>query len=271
MTYATTEESLAGGKPYYLYTFTQGLTITRKTSADVDVTYSGNVYSASSIDHNSSTHSGDLERVGIQLFLPKSDSFASSLFSPNYTNVVTLTIQRGHFGVDDVGVVFKGRVISYEASVSEIILTCESIQTTMRRSGVRAKYLRTCRHDLYGDLCGLNIADYYINATVDSISGLNLTMSFATADEQADNYFTGGVIEKDGVFGFIRSDLSNVLTLQYIPDGIEAGSSVRVAPGCNLRYTTCREKFNNGDNFGGFPYMPSENVFDGFNSVKVAN
>lgn len=269
MTYATQEVSIQGGRPYFLYTFTKGATINRFTSSAQDVEYLSNTYTASPIRHEGINTSGDVERVQMNIYFPKSNSFAQTYFSPDYSDVITLTILRGHYGADDTQVMWKGRVINYEAMFDEIKIVCESIQTTTRRNGLRAKYERTCRHALYGDGCGLNIEDFYTTATVDSISELDVTVSVASADEQIDGYYTGGILEKDGNFAFIRKDVSNVLTMQYLIDGLTAGDTVRIAPGCNLNKGTCVSKFNNIVNFGGFPFIPKKNPFGGNAGTRV--
>jgi len=270
LTYATTEPSADDGQPYFLYTFTKGSTINRFTSHYEDITYSGNTYTASSIRHQAINQSGQVERVTMEVVFPKSSSFASTFFTPNYSNVQTLTILRFHHGVDSgFEVMWKGRVISYEARGDEVILTCESIQTTMRNAGLRGKFQRSCRHSLYDSNCGVNIEDFYVDATIDSIDGFDLTVTVASGDEQDDNYYRGGVVEKDGEFTFVRKDVSNVLTVQYLIDGLTAGDTVRIAPGCNLSKDTCVNKFNNVVNFGGFPYIPKNNPFLGNAGSRV--
>jgi len=264
LTYATRETSDYDGEPYFLYTFTKGSTINRFTSHYSDVEYSGNTYTASPIRHQGINQSGEVERVTIEVTFPKSSSFASTFFTPNYSNVQTLTILRRHHDeASGFEVMWKGRVISYEARDDEVVLSCESIQTAIRGGGLRGKFHRTCRHSLYDDNCGLDINSFYTSATVDSIDGFDVTVSVASGDEQDNNYYRGGVMEKDGEFSFIRQDVGNVLTLQYLIEGLTAGDTVNIAPGCNLSLSTCKDKFSNELNFGGFPYIPNKNPFTG--------
>jgi len=275
LTYATTEPSAYDGEPYFLYTFTKGSTINRFTSHNQDIEYSGNTYTASSIRHQAINQSGELERVSMEVVFPKSSSFASTFFTPNYSDVQTLTILRFHHGVDSgFEVMWKGRVISYEARGDEVILTCESIQTTMRNAGLRGKFHRSCRHALYDNSCGLNINDFYIDATVSSVEGFVVTVTVGSSDDQEAGYFKGGVFEQDGEFSFIRkheidTNGDHVLTLQYLIEGLGTSESVRIAPGCDLSKTTCVNKFDNVVNFGGFPYIPNKNPFTGNAGERV--
>lgn len=269
MTYSDNEISTYNGKPYFLYEFTKGSTVSRFTSHSEDIVNNGNTYLKSPIRHQGIAQSGQVERVSIDILFPKSWTFAQTYFTPDYDSVQTVTIYRYHHGTTGFEVMWKGRVVMYEANYDEIKLICESIQTTLRRSGLRGKFQKTCRHALYGSRCGLDINNWYINATVDSVDGLDVTLSFATADEKADGYFKGGIINKNGSLSFIKSDVSNVVTLQYVIEGLVATDSVLVAPGCDLSISTCVNKFDNVDSFGGTPYVPTRNPFGGPGGTRV--
>ena len=269
MTYAATEVSAQGGSPYFLYTFAKGLTITRFTSHDQDVIYSGNTYTASPIKHQGVNTTGTLERASLDILFPKSDTFAQTYFSPDYSDIISITILRFHHAVDDFQVMWKGRVISYEAMYDEIKITCESIQTTMRRAGLRGKFQRTCRHALYSPQCGVDLDTSRVSATVDAISGFSVTLSFATSDEQADGYFRGGILIKGTDYGYLTSDVGNIVTLQYAVPGLEVGDVIDVVPGCDLSQGTCNTKFNNILNFGGWPYIPTDNPFGGNAGARI--
>ena len=269
MTYATNETSTSSANPVFLYTFSKGLTINRFNSGDQDLVYGGNTYTASSIRHQGINTSGEMERTSMDILFAKSDTFASTYFSPDYSDVITLTILRTHYDVSDAQVMWKGRVISYEAMYDEIKIACESIQTTTRRAGLRGKYQRTCRHALYSNQCGVDIDLVKVAATVDSISGLEVTLAYATADETPDGWFRGGILIKGTEYGYIKRDASNVVRLQYAVPTLTAGDSVFVAPGCNLSIAQCNNKFNNTVNFGGFPYISADNPFGGNAGVRI--
>ena len=52
-------------------------------------------------------------------------------------------------------------------------------------------------------------------------------------------------------------DGSTRLTLWLAPPvAIRAGDRVALTAGCDKRFTTCRNRFDNGVNFQGFPHMP---------------
>jgi uncharacterized phage protein (TIGR02218 family) len=41
-----------------------------------------------------------------------------------------------------------------------------------------------------------------------------------------------------------------------MPNDIAVGHTYSVYPGCDRRFATCKAKFNNVANFGGFPHIP---------------
>ena len=41
-----------------------------------------------------------------------------------------------------------------------------------------------------------------------------------------------------------------------MPYPLGVGDTVRLTPGCDKSFATCRDKFSNGVNFQGFPHMP---------------
>jgi hypothetical protein len=48
-----------------------------------------------------------------------------------------------------------------------------------------------------------------------------------------------------------------------LPTQMEVGNTISAFPGCRRTIDDCVNKFNNLDNFGGFPHSPGRNPFDG--------
>jgi len=196
---------------------------------------------------------------------------------------VTLTIFRGHEQVLGETVAhWKGRVVGAEVEGQRILLQAESIFSTLRRAGVRAKYQRLCRHALYGRGCGLDIALYWLTGTVTAISANTLSVTIPEAAGQPDGWYRGGVLRFGVQLGFITGHAGAVLTLSRpMPDLAAAIAApeidpetgdplpvlVDIAPGCDLRAATCAAKFGNLLNFGGFPEIPGQNPLGGSSIV----
>ena len=123
-------------------------------------------------------------------------------------------------------------------------------------------YTPECRYDLGDTNCTINTAAITVMGAVTGVTD-NATFVDAsgTAASGAFNYgklswLSGANI---GLAMEVKSwDLnSQTFTLWLpMPNAIAVGDSYSVYPGCNKRFTTCQNKFSNGVNFGGFPYVP---------------
>jgi len=94
-------------------------------------------------------------------------------------------------------------------------------------------------------------------------------LNIAVAGTHPDDYFTGGFLEfyyAEGGYNEIRMINNHTGTLIEMDDVIPtlvAGDTVRIYPGCDHSLATCDAKFSNSLNYGGFPFVPLINPFDG--------
>lgn len=279
MTYSDLEASVADGRPYHLYLFAEGAQLWRFTSlaedwtsppGAADASGSEQTWTASAVSHGPIQQSGDPRRVEVEVTFPVSDTFARRFLGVRGQAVTTLTIYRGHRQVpEETRVVWKGRVIGPRVSGEQIALRCENLLTSVRSIGNAEVYSKICRHVLYGPGCNLDIESFFSGATATAYSGLGVTVGEASG--QANGYFAGGVIRHtaSGALGFITGHEGAALTLGGrlvdLEGEIDAGGSaaVEIAPGCDLSVATCRDRFSNLPNYGGFPWIPDRNPFGG--------
>ncbi|WP_424931887.1 phage BR0599 family protein [Amaricoccus macauensis] len=270
MTFDTIEASVADSRPFFLYQFSQGAQVWRFTSRAADWVSqddAGNAipWTASAIGHGDVVQSAEIERAQLEVSFPLSDAFARRYLGLPGLAITTLTIFRGHEQLpDEVVAHWKGRVIGAEVEGARITLTCESVFSTLRRTGVRAKYQRICRHALYGSGCGLDIEAHLTTASVTALAGRDLTVPEAAG--QPDGWYRAGVLRFGASHGFIVEHAGATLRLSApMPELVEAElpAAAAIAPGCDLRMATCQAKFANLPNFGGFPAIPGRNPFGG--------
>jgi len=284
MSYASIESSSAEGRPYFLYQFAEGDQVWRFTSRAAAWTSAGSGGTAinwepAAVAHGDVVQTSEIERGRLELTWPLSHPFARRFLEPLGNTTVTLTIFRGHEQVLGETVAhWKGRVVGAEVEGPRLLLSCESLFSTLRRAGVRAKYQRLCRHALYGRGCGLDIALYWLTGTVTAVSGGGVSVTIPEAAGQPDGWFRGGVLRFGPQLGFIIGHTGLVLTLSrpipelaaaFVTPEIDQETSaplpvlLDIAPGCDLRATTCAAKFGNLPNFGGFPEIPGRNPLGG--------
>ena len=235
------------------------------TSGDSLVSHLGDPYIPTPISRSSITQGSDINRDDIKITVPIDNPIASMFLSGSVEKIVTVTLFRK---IDEtVNAWWKGRIVNVTGGKeSTCEIQCESVFTSLRRAGNRARFQKQCRHMLYGPGCGVFRGAYSIAPPIITDSQQNHTVITAPpASLYGNGYFTGGYIEYNGKTRFIVSQIGDVLTLwRSFPELIEAPAfSTLIYAGCNKSIFTCRDKFNNYHNFGGFPWIPDINPFGG--------
>ena len=270
MSYAVIETSVQGGTPVELYEFVQGLQRWTMASGAEPVVRDGRTYRPSSVSRDRVKVSTDIFKNAVKLTFPRDDEFASQFlgFAPKVPTSVS--IYRGHYGDPDEQFViyWKGRVLSVSATGSSIHLDCEPVYTSIRRPGLRAKFEYSCRHVLYGRGCGVNREAYRHDGTVIGLDGGLRVVVSGVEGAFPDGWFTGGILQaQSGASRFIVEHVGGTVTLSRPVAGLAGDQAVRLYPGCDHLRSTCQTKFSNLDNFGGFPWIPVRNPFDGSSIV----
>ena len=231
-------------------------------SSDEDIDYLGDTYTPVAISRTNMAQTEEMSKNNLSLTVPYDNQLAI-LFLEDTTDLYpTMTI----FQKQDSTVLtwWKGRIVNAKANDGSVALECESVFTSMRRPGLRAKYQRPCRHALYHRGCNLDKADFEVVATCTAASGVTLTVT--EAGLLADGYYLGGMIRYNGKYRFILNHVGTTLTIsrphQDLNSDIALGNvSVSIYPGCLRTRDVCNDKFNNLVNFGGFPWIPTNNPF----------
>lgn len=241
------------------------------TSGNEQVVYNGETYVPTPINRSEAEVKNELAKANIDIQMPLTNQAAFRWLQDNGEKIVTLTIfERPKTGA--VNVVWKGRLASLAPGMTDITLKMESIFTSLRRAGLRARYQRSCRHALYGRGCWLNPEAFALAGTVTAAN--NRTLTSAVAATKPNGYFVGGMLRaSDGTLSYIVGHVGNQITLQRLSyslvEDIEDGFpfAVTLYPGCSHDRATCDAKFNNLDNYGGFDFIPTKNPMGGSSIV----
>lgn len=287
MSYASIAALLSGKRPIWLYRISLGQTEAFYTARAVDYIQADHdffdrfdffaepdfftrTWVASPIRHSRIRQTSAIGRAETKLVLPRADVFAQSLRDSIGAKTTLVRIWHGFLNDPDFELAqkFAGRVVSVAGALGTIALSCENRFTVMRRKSLAATMQRPCRHALYATGCGLAIADFEVSATASAWTSPDLTV--AAAANEADGYYSGGVVS----FGshrqmILKHEGTNLRLLASLPS-LEAeitangSATISLAPGCNLTTSVCVSRFNNLDNYGGFPFM-TDSPFDGRN------
>ena len=264
MGYTTYETSIQDGAPFELFEFRQGSTFYRFTSAAQDIEKGSDVYVAEYLRRDEVKQVDDIAKGGLKLTFPRTNSFAFSFLTSAPDVVTTITIWRAHYTDPTLECLayWKGRVLKASATDSEVTLDCESVFSSLKRVGLRARYELSCRHSLYDVGCTLSMSSFMLVAYVSGVDGSDLTV--ADAATHPDGYYTGGVArDTHGVYRLIISHVGTLVKLARPFNTTPNNTDVTLYPGCDKLKATCINKFNNLPNFGGFPFIPHTNPFDG--------
>ena len=127
-------------------------------------------------------------------------------------------------------------------------------------------YTAGCSADLGDARCKVDLTDPAFRGS-GSVVAVSATSSFTASGLDAfdDGWFTAGKLTFTGganvglaveVKTHRKADAVSFDLWQAMPQPIAAGDAFTVTAGCDKRFTTCHDKFNNVVNFRGFPHIP---------------
>src|SRR6185436_15403332 len=156
--------------------------------------------------------------------------------------------------------------ISYEA---EIITLSE----LLNNHSMLESYTPTCRFMLGDSRCTVNLAPFTESSTVSEIvdgharSQSHKRQFIDIARIEADGYWANGVLTwTGGDNAGYSSEVANsfdsgaISLWNVMPNIIQVGDAYTIIAGCDKNLDTCKNKFNNVANFGGFPDIPGNDV-----------
>lgn len=261
MSYDDLERSVEGSSPVELYKFIRGGYTWYFTSAEYDVVFGMNTYLSRSLKRSSIEATQEQARSALTIDTT-SDFEISDLFRITApTDVIAVIVTRYHDGDAGAAVLWTGRLLNVTLAGDTSKLNCEPATSSLGRTGLRRLYGLQCALVLYA--CGISKDDHKIETTVTAISGGVISVAALLSRP-----YGGGWIETSLGSGqverrFIRSFSGLDLTLSLPFQNIEVGAAVTVFPGCDHTTATCADVYNNLPNYGGFPFTPQKNPFDG--------
>lgn len=263
--YSDREISAHSGAPVEAYKFIGTFSNYYYTSAELDVTVNGQLYTSALIKRqaiNTGTQEdGNLElEIEIPYDLQLARDYAFDIAPPDLL-VEILRYHEGTNPASDWVIVWRGAVTSFSSSGHRVKVIVPSIFSVLLSGEVPSVYYQNmCNHVLYDDRCKLVKASYQQDTTIVSVDTDTIEVA---ADGFDDSYLQAGEIVNTtkNERRLIINNVADVLTINFPFFNAEAGDSVSLFAGCNHAFTTCRDKFSNTLNYGGFPYVPSDNPF----------
>ena len=138
----------------------------------------------------------------------------------------------------------------------------------MQQQALVQVYTPACRFELGDARCTVNLAPLTVTGSVTGVPAEDASTQKSrreftdTSRSEANGYFDGGMLTwtsgaNDGAQSEVKSFAADSFILwQPMLYPIQAGDSYSLVPGCDKLAATCKAKFSNYDNFGGFPDVP---------------
>jgi uncharacterized phage protein (TIGR02218 family) len=128
-------------------------------------------------------------------------------------------------------------------------------------------YTATCSADLGDGRCTVDLADPALRGSgaVITLTGGSMFRASGLGDFD-DGWFTAGKLTftsgaNDGLAIEVKThrrddDGASIELWQTMPEPVAPGDTFTVTAGCDKRFATCRDRFDNTMNFRGFPHIP---------------
>lgn len=266
--YTDKEYSVAEGSPYEAYRFIGSVKNYYYTSAETDITISGQVYSSvNPIRRSAISITGHQEDCpDLEIEVPYDLELVQDYGYGVPPSGLRLELLRYHEGTDpstDYVVIWKGVVgpISISGHMAKIVVP--NIFSLMLRGEIPSVYYHPpCNHVLYDSRCGMVSTDFDQATTVVTVTAEDTIE--VDDDGFADEYLRGGEIVNDatGERRLIVDNVANVITLNFPFQSIAVDDAVTLYAGCNHSFAMCKARFDNAINYGGYPFIPEDNPFE---------
>lgn len=248
---------MSSSRPVDLYVIATPTVTYHLTSYNMDVTYAGQVYTATTMSRGNQEVAQDLTGRELIVYLPIThplvQRFAASGI-PDRDVLVTLSRLQQVSSIAVQAWSGFGQSMSFDLHVAMLrvpSLTDDAMK--IRLPVISAQ--RLCNHVLYDAQCTVDRESSSSTGT-SVITSINDNTITTTNTGSGSQYVFGDILHNaSGERRMVIAQAGSILTLNVPFVAASIGDVVRIAPGCDHSVTTCRDKFNNVVNFGGHPQM----------------
>lgn len=263
MTYDAREISQQSGQPIELFEISLGAETWYLTDAEGDQVVLPNTYQAAAITRTSVQLGKETPAEMIEVTLPSDHPFPKQFIENLPSRRASLTVKRLHRDDGATVVIFKGMVqsVAFTTDGSASSIAVLPLQAAQSRQIPRFTFQGLCNHALFDARCKVASSLFKYTGTANAVSGVTVTVPGLGA-AKGSNWANGGFVAfGTSEYRFIRSQTGDVLTLWYPFSDTVLNQTVDVFAGCDHSLATCNSKFSNKDNFGGFAFVPLQDIF----------
>lgn len=265
MSFEDLEESVASSAPVEGYKFIGSFKTYLYTSADKAQVINGETYLPIAVKRsNIKAGTQEDDNLSLDLDLPFDIDVIRDYAYAQTPPKLTLQVYRQQFD-DDLSwsLFWTGIVRGFNVSGRTAKVQVPSIFSLALQGEIPNVYFQTpCNHVLYDARCGVLRADHRYEMTIQAVAKTLITL---TAPGPADHILSAGEIVnlRNGERRLILDNVGSEINIGYPFVDLRPDDDVELVKGCDHSLSACKAKFDNVINFGGFPYIPSDNPFSG--------
>lgn len=266
MDYNELEESVALSQPVECYRFIGSTREYLYTSANQTISLEGRRYwPIAQTRSNIKSMTQDQGNVTLDLEIPCDVEVVQDYAYAETPPKLELELYRRQMrATSDSFVLFwKGEVTGFNIRGRMASIKVPSLASLALQSNLpNVFYQAPCNHILYDERCTVSRASNSVSRIVGGASGTNI---YLTASAGPDDDFSAGEIVNNRTqerrLVVSNNDTHVVIGFPFVD--IRPADNVTLYRGCDHTISHCKDKFSNAINFGGFPYVPVDNPFEG--------
>lgn len=256
-------------KTNFLYRFAAGSQAHLFTNVAENQTYNSEQYDAIQIEHTRPTFSSEPQQSEIDVKVTESNAVADLFVNGPPSYPIILTILEYDRETDTADHYYKGWVIRPSFTLDESVMSfhIKTLWHFFERESFTDSLAALSRYSVYDPRSGVDIEAFRVGVTVTALNSERDILT-VTGITEIDGWFSGGMI--------VAPDRDMRTILKHVTEGADkklylngafpqftlaAGFTADIYPGDDLLYSTWANKFdsvtNNGEAFGGWPYMPN--------------
>lgn len=252
------------GQLNFLYRF-EGATVYRYTDQAAAQVYGGETYEASTASHTAPTWSSSTPDAEIDVTFKEDNALANLylIHPPPYK--VKLRVYEYDRATGAASAHWTGYVVrpSWDLVASKVSLRCKTPGFMLDRESVSDPLSASSRYSVFDSRSGVEVEDFKLTVTVTALNDLRDVLT-VTGITEIDGWFTSGVIRAPD--GDERTILKHVtegadrklyLASAFPSLSLDAGDVASIYAGDDLLWTTWVNKYDAGQDFGGWPFTPN--------------
>jgi uncharacterized phage protein (TIGR02218 family) len=264
----THEDSVELGSPVEYYHFVRGTEEWAYTTGITEETIDSVTYLPSVITRGRIQQNDEIKGATLDIGMDRTNALVTSITADPDSIPISFVLYQRHVGETVPIIKFIGQLVSFSWVDGQAALQVASVENMFAREIPRVSIQKACPFMLYDGNCRAIVGSHTHTAevlTVDTSDPRLMTVynidggASDTLIGASETTFELGVLKKGNARRFIARHLGNVIYLLTPLAGIDDGDSIILIKGCDRLAGTCEDRFDNIENFGGFPNLPTQN------------